>query len=152
MSHTVFDCRMCGHCCQGEGGIVASAPERDRLAAYLGLSVEDFCARYTEAQGKKLVLRCGEDGYCVFFDPATACTVHPAKPDVCRAWPFFRGNLVDATSWELAQDYCPGIIAARGHTEFARQGKAYLRDNGLNKTGRPDEAGALCIADLLEDD
>jgi hypothetical protein len=143
---------MCGHCCQGQGGIVASAPERDRLAAYLGLSVEEFCARYTEAQGEKLVLRCGADGCCVFFDPATACTVHPAKPDVCRAWPFFRGNLVDATSWELAQDYCPGINAASGHQEFVRQGKAYLRDNDLVKAGGPDEAGALCITDLRDDD
>jgi len=151
MSIPVFDCRMCGHCCQGQGGIVASAPERDRLAAYLHISVEEFCARYTEAQGKKLVLRCGEDGFCVFFDPKTACTVHPAKPDVCRAWPFFRGNLVDEVSWELAQDSCPGIRAESGHAEFARQGIAYVNDNGLAKTGREDEANALRIADLTEE-
>lgn len=151
MTTNVFDCRMCGHCCQGQGGIVASAPERERLAAHLGLSVEDFCARYTQAQGRKLVLRCGEDGYCIFFNRDTACTVHPAKPDVCRAWPFFRGNLVDPVSWELSQDYCPGINAASGHAEFARQGVAYVRDNGLAKQGREDEAAALIITDLAEE-
>jgi len=150
MTESVFDCRMCGHCCQGQGGIVASAPERERLAAYLNMAVEEFCDRYTEAQGKKLVLRCGENGYCVFFDPKTACTVHPAKPDVCRAWPFFRGNLIDPVSWELAQEYCPGIKPECGHAEFASQGITYLVDNGLTKTGREDEANALRIADLTE--
>lgn len=150
MTDSVFDCKMCGHCCHGQGGIVASMPERERLAAYLGLSVDEFCAAYTQAQGAKLVLRSREDGFCVFFDAEKACTVHPAKPDVCRAWPFFRGNLVDAISWELAQDYCPGIRAASGHPEFARQGVAYLVDNGLAKQGREDEANALRIGDLTE--
>lgn len=150
MNETVFDCQMCGHCCQGEGGIIASAPEQERLAAFLGLGMDEFQTSYTQLQGVKRVLRTGPDGYCVFFDPQRACTVHPAKPDVCRAWPFFRGNLEDAVSWELAQDYCPGIRAACGHAEFARHGVAYLLEHGLVKDGRPDEANALCIRTLLE--
>lgn len=150
MIDSVFDCKMCGHCCQGRGGIVASASECERLATYLGLSVGAFCEAYTEWQGVKRVLRSREDGFCIFFDPEKACTVHPAKPDVCRAWPFFRGNLVDEVSWELAQDYCPGIRAASGHAEFARQGVAYLVENGLTKQGRPDEANALKIGDLVD--
>jgi len=152
MNHTVFDCRMCGHCCQGRGGIVASASERERLAAYLDLSEAELRRRFMEPQGRKLVLRCGDDGFCVFFDQDLACTVHPAKPDVCRAWPFFRGNLTDVVSWKLAQDYCPGINPDCGHAEFARQGRAYLHDNALTKNGRPDEAAALYIADLPEVD
>ncbi len=150
MIDSVFDCKMCGHCCQGQGGIVASASERERLAAHLGLSVDEFCAVYTQPQGAKLVLRSREDGFCIFFDPEKACTVHPAKPDVCRAWPFFRGNLVDEVSWELAQDYCPGIRPESGHAEFARQGVAYLVNKALTKQGRPDEANALRIGDLME--
>lgn len=150
MTKSVFDCQMCGQCCQGKGGIVASASECARLAAFLGLSVEEFTASYTESQGNKRVLRCGEDGYCVFFHPHKACTVHPAKPDICRAWPFFRGNLVDEVSWELAQEYCPGITRGCSHAEFSRQGLAYLRDHNLIKTGQPDEASALCVTDLLD--
>jgi Fe-S-cluster containining protein len=150
MTNTVFDCQMCGHCCQGQGGIIASASEQVRLARHLGLDVDDFRARYTVAQGKKTVLRSKEDGFCIFFEPGRACTVHPAKPDVCRAWPFFRGNLVDQTSWELAQDYCPGIVAASGHREFVRRGISYLVENGLTKKGGEDEANALNIDDLTE--
>ncbi|NLW81736.1 MAG: YkgJ family cysteine cluster protein [Desulfovibrionales bacterium] len=152
MSITVFDCQMCGHCCHGQGGIVVSAPERQRLAEYLGLSEEDFCATYTQTQDKKLVLRSRGDGFCIFFDAVTACTVHPAKPDVCRAWPFFRGNLVDAVSWEMAQDYCPGIRPDTGHAEFARQGRAYLIENKLTKNGREDEANALHLPGLTDKD
>lgn len=150
MTETVFDCRMCGHCCQGQGGIIASAMEQQRLADYLGISVDDFRAAYTMPQGEKIMLRSREDGFCIFFDPQRACTVHPAKPDVCRAWPFFRGNLVDATSWELAQDYCPGIRSESGHPAFQREGVAYLVEAGLTKDGRPDEANALRINDLLD--
>lgn len=150
MTETVFDCRMCGHCCQGQGGIIASASEQKRLADYLGISVEELRATYTVSQGVKTVLKSREDGFCVFFDPEKACTVHPAKPDVCRAWPFFRGNLVDDTSWELAQDYCPGIRKESGHAAFQKEGVAYLVENGLTKEGQPDEANALQIKDLLE--
>jgi Fe-S-cluster containining protein len=146
----VFICRMCGQCCRGQGGIVASAAEQARLAAHLHMSVDEFRDAYTVPQGKKTVLRTREDGFCVFFDPVAACTVHPAKPDVCRAWPFFRGNLVDPVSWELAQDYCPGIVPQSSHAEFVRVGVRYLIDAGLTKTGREDEANALNISDLME--
>ena len=146
-SKLAFECRMCGHCCQGKGGIVASAPEQKRLAEHLGCSLQELHERYTEPAGKKTVLRCGDDGYCMFFSE-NGCSVHPAKPDICRAWPFFRGNLVDKTSWELAQDYCPGINPDVSHEEFVRQGLQYLRSNRLDKEGRPDEANALCIKDL----
>lgn len=129
---------------------MASAAEQERLAAYLGLELDVFQTRYTQAQGAKRVLRTGDDGFCIFFHSEKACTVHPAKPDVCRAWPFFRGNLEDPVSWELAQDYCPGICAASGHAEFARQGVAYLVEHNLVKSGQSDEATALCIHSLLD--
>lgn len=150
MTKNVFDCNMCGQCCQGQGGIVVSSAEQARLADFLHISVSEFCALYSLPLGKKTMLRTGEDGFCVFFDPQKACTVHPAKPDVCRAWPFFRGNLVDASSWELAQDYCAGIKSEAGHQEFVRQGLRYLLDNALSKTGGSQDAAALKIDDLLD--
>ena len=35
---TVFNCRMCGHCCEGRGGIVVSPTDLARLAAHMGLA------------------------------------------------------------------------------------------------------------------
>jgi Fe-S-cluster containining protein len=139
-----FECRMCGHCCQGEGGIVMTDKDRARLAAHLGLDEAEMVRRYARERGGKLHLTCGDDGYCVFFDQG--CGVHPGRPDICRAWPYFRGNLVDETSWRMVQEYCPGINPEAGHAEFVRQGRRYLRDEGLVRYD-PDTSPNALICD-----
>ena len=42
-----FDCKMCGECCYGEGGIFMEEDEQKRIAKYLGLDLEDFLEQYT---------------------------------------------------------------------------------------------------------
>lgn len=126
-----FDCKRCGHCCHGEGGIVLTAHDRERLAAHLGLGVAEMLERYAEQAGEKMRLRVREDGYCVFFTEGHGCGVHPGRPDICRAWPYFRGNLVDKASWEMIQSDCPGVEQAAGHEAFVQEGVDYLYDNGL---------------------
>jgi len=145
----VFDCRMCGHCCEGKGGIVVSSRDLRRLCDHMGLSPVEFERSWGERWGDKLHIRCGEDGRCVFFEKGAGCSVHEAKPDICRAWPFFRGNLVDAESYMLARDFCPGISVTESHAAFRRQGLDYLLENNLAGSAGKDEAMALQIADLL---
>ena len=145
MSKQAFNCQMCGHCCQGEGGIVMTAKDRTRLAAHLSISEEEMIEKYTQERNGKLHLTCGDDGYCVFYK--TGCGVHPGRPDICRAWPFFRGNLVDETSWEMIQDYCPGVNPEVGHAEFVRQGKQYLRDEDLLRYDPDTSPNALISED-----
>ncbi|MGE4298648.1 MAG: YkgJ family cysteine cluster protein [Desulfovibrionaceae bacterium] len=138
---SAFTCRMCGHCCEGGGGIVMARRDRDRLAAHLGLDEATMLERYAEQRNGKWYLRVGGDGFCLFFKEG--CSVHVAKPDVCRAWPFFRGNLVDEDSWAMAQEYCPGINPEAGHAAFVREGVAYIKENGLEGDDAPDSARAL---------
>ncbi|MBI9110575.1 YkgJ family cysteine cluster protein [Maridesulfovibrio ferrireducens] len=126
-----FECQRCGHCCQGEGGIIMTKKDRKRLAEHLGLPEEEMILKYSETVNGKIRLQSREDGYCVFFNEG--CGVHPGRPDVCRAWPFFRGNLVDKLSWEMVQDYCPGINNEAGHEQFVIQGKEYIRAEGLRQ-------------------
>ncbi|WP_031479231.1 YkgJ family cysteine cluster protein [Maridesulfovibrio frigidus] len=126
-----FDCQRCGHCCQGEGGIIMTPKDRQRLADHLGLPVEEMIQKYSENVNGKIRLQSREDGYCVFFNDG--CGVHPGRPDICRAWPFFRGNLIDEMSWEMIQDYCPGINNEAGHKQFVIQGKEYIRAEGLRQ-------------------
>ncbi|WP_419788066.1 YkgJ family cysteine cluster protein [Pseudodesulfovibrio sp.] len=144
MTAEAFSCKMCGHCCQGEGGIVMTEKDRKRLAEHLGIPVSKLVEKYTQERGGKLHLICGDDGYCVFF--SKGCSVHPGRPDICRAWPFFRGNLVDETSWEMIQEYCPGVNPEVGHAEFVRQGKQYLREEDLLRYD-PDTAPNALLAD-----
>lgn len=126
-----FDCKGCGHCCEGSGGILVSPREVGRLCQFLSISREAFEKQYAEEANGKMRLRTGESGFCVFFAEDVGCGVHEAKPDVCRAWPFFRGNLIDPVSLELAKDYCPGIPKDMTFDDFVSEGVAYLHDTDL---------------------
>ena len=140
-----FQCRMCGQCCQGEGGIIMSEKDQKRLANYLNISVETLLTQYTVRSNAKPCLSTGKDAYCIFFNAEKGCTVHPARPDICRAWPFFRGNIVDKESWAMIHDYCPGVNPQASHEQFALQGIAYLRKHGLTrKDTRHDPMHLFC--------
>lgn len=145
----VFTCQMCGQCCRGQGGIVVSPSDLARITRALGMSAEEFIARYGEERGGKLQIRTGDDGACIFFVEGKGCTVHAGKPDVCRAWPFFRGNIVDPESLAMAKEYCPGIRPDVEHAVFAAEGRAYLRKHHL--LARDRERGG-CAVFLLEGD
>ena len=127
----VFTCRLCGECCRGKGGIVLRQGDQIRLAAFFNMPVSSFLERYAEQRGTKLHISMGSDGCCAFFDPKKLCTVHQARPDICRAWPFFRGNLVDPVSLSMAKEYCPGIDKKVTFARFARSGAAALAREGL---------------------
>ncbi|MBU1249085.1 MAG: YkgJ family cysteine cluster protein [Proteobacteria bacterium] len=136
---------MCGNCCLGSGGIIMSPSDQKRLADHLGMLVEEMLEGYSLDLNGKPCVRTKEDGYCVFYLEGKGCGVHPGRPDICRAWPFFRGNLIDESSWEMVQDYCPGINPKAGHAEFVRQGKQYLRDNNLLRGDKNMDPNALIV-------
>lgn len=145
MSHPkpIFACRMCGTCCHGSGGIVVNEAELRRLAEFVGVSPDRFATEYTLAAGAKRCLTTGEDAFCVFYVRNEGCAVHPARPDVCRAWPYFRGNLIDATSLDMAKADCPGIAPDAEFEAFRAEGRAYLRGHGLTRPKSPLEPSAL---------
>ncbi len=140
-----FSCRRCGKCCEGRGGIVVASRDLPRLCAHLRLPAAEVLARYTEIMGGKPVLRCGEDGFCLFFKAGAGCSIHPARPAVCRAWPFFRGNLVDEVSFVMAREDCPGISRAVDHATFIREGMRYLEEYRLKMHDIRTEARALIV-------
>ena len=145
-----FDCLCCGHCCKGRGGIVVSFKDLKRLCGHLRMTGDEFESTWGERHGNKLHIRAGADGACAFFKNGAGCAVHVAKPDICRAWPYFRGNLLDADSLELSKAFCPGIPSALPHADFARQGLDLLVRENLAGSAGDDEANALQITDLLE--
>ncbi|BBD08309.1 YkgJ family cysteine cluster protein [Desulfovibrio ferrophilus] len=147
--HTAFECQMCGHCCEGTGGIVMATKDRIRLAKHLGLTVEEMLSKYAERVSGKLRLVAGEDGFCIFYKDGKGCSVHLGRPDICRAWPFFRGNLVDESSWEMIQTDCKGVSLEAGHAAFRKQGVAYVLALDVDESD-PEAATALRVSDLVE--
>lgn len=148
-----FSCKRCGHCCQGAGGIILSAGDQARLVAHLnsqGLNGAEELASASYVRLGKRQLTTGPDGYCIYYrQDAGGCGIHPARPDVCRAWPFFRGNLVDKLSWRMIQEDCRGVNPEVTFEEFVRAGLEYLRLHGLDASADED-ANALRCQDLGE--
>lgn len=140
---SVFHCTMCGQCCEGRGGIIVGPADLARLAAFLHLAEATVAERYAELSNGKLKLRVGSDGRCVFFRAGQGCSVHEGKPAICRAWPFFRGNIEDPMSLRLAKDFCPGIARDVSHADFAAEGRAWLAAEGLLASDPTREANAL---------
>ncbi|WP_456324479.1 YkgJ family cysteine cluster protein, partial [Desulfonauticus submarinus] len=102
MDKEIFYCQKCGHCCEGKGGIVVSLEEQNKISSFLNLSIEEFQKKYLEQNQGKDVIKT-KNNFCIFFDPKKGCGIHPVKPKVCAAWPFFRGNLVDENAFEMAK-------------------------------------------------
>jgi len=108
-----FACQRCGCCCKGEGVVNVRDDETASIAEALGVSPEDFLARYTTLTewgerwlNDKFVL--GER-WCVFLerDPlgSYGCAIQRAKPAQCLGFPY-RWRPPDAFEW------CAGLKAS----------------------------------------
>ncbi len=91
----VFQCRQCGDCCAGRGGIFVKPDEVEHMAALLQMPVAEFCRRYVEASALGPWLTVADNGVCVFLMEGNLCRVHQVKPFICRQWPYLPALLVD---------------------------------------------------------
>lgn len=121
VKHPVFQCRQCGVCCAGRGGIHMRPQEVEAMAAYLSMSVEEFCRKFVEASATGPRLTVAANGFCVFLQEGNDCRVHPVKPFICRQWPFLPPLLANADELEHAKGACPGINPACTHEEFVEE-------------------------------
>jgi len=107
--HDVFECQQCGDCCKGFGGTYITPQDIIRISAYIQVDPEKFLDRYCDPSGSRHVLTLGKDGYCIFFDKINACTIHPVKPYMCKAWPFIQTLLTHPENWNAMANSCPGM-------------------------------------------
>ena len=83
-----YHCQRCGNCCRWPGEVVIGDAEISAMALHLGLPEQDFIATYTALRRNRmgLTLKQTTDGACILLEGG-ACSVHPAKPSQCRAFP-----------------------------------------------------------------
>ena len=118
-----FECKMCGECCYGKGGIKVSDTEINRISGFLKITPGSFKSKFCEHRNNHLSIKAGEDGFCFFFDQEKACLIHEVKPEICSLWPFYEANLNDEFNWRLAKEACPGINDDFTFEEFVKQGR-----------------------------
>lgn len=108
-----FSCTRCGACCTGAPGFVwVEIDEIERLAAHERLTPDEFGRRYLRRIGDRISLIEYPNGDCVFWRRDIGCTVYEARPEQCRTWPFWPGNVTSPATWERTRLACPG--AGRG--------------------------------------
>ena len=119
-----FDCKQCGDCCYGEGGIYLEVDDIKKASRFLGMTREAFLFRYCEKRNGRIYIRTGEDGYCIMYDREKSCLIHPVKPKPCSLWPYFPAIVNDRENWEMAKEACPGINPHCKFIDFVKQSKA----------------------------
>ncbi len=123
-----FECTQCGNCCTGPPGYVWFNPDEARaIAAYLGLSEDEFRRRYAAKKSGRWTLEevRTESGYdCVFLrrdeQGKAWCRVYPVRPTQCRTWPFWDSNLRSPRDWAEAAETCPGMRSGKNFVPVER--------------------------------
>lgn len=109
-----FACARCGNCCTGKGSVVVVTDrEVEALARVTGTTPAAFRDEHTRVSMEDTVLLDREDGSCEWLDRAadgtTSCRVQGAKPDQCRAYPFWPRVLKSRSAWDAEGEKCRGI-------------------------------------------
>lgn len=118
-----FKCTQCGNCCSGPSGYVwFTDAEAQRIADFLGVTLEQFLERYTRPVAGRPSLdeiKRGRGQYdCVFLrwdeHGKSQCGIYPVRPGQCRTWPFWPENIHSRRAWEEAAKICPGMGRSDG--------------------------------------
>jgi Fe-S-cluster containining protein len=105
-----FECTRCGACCTGGHGFVwLDDGDIVRIAAHLGVALDDFGRRYVRRIGEHYaLLESPKDGACVFLS-GERCSIYDARPAQCRRFPFWDRVLESPERWRAAALECEGI-------------------------------------------
>ncbi|SFQ35519.1 hypothetical protein SAMN02910358_01716 [Lachnospiraceae bacterium XBB1006] len=107
------DCKGCSDCCRDmEATIVLDPYDVYRLTQFLNQSFESLIGNGVElsvVDGLILPLLSMENdkGCCRFLDETGRCSVHPARPGICRLYPLGRIYEGDEFFYFLQTDACP---------------------------------------------
>lgn len=125
-----FTCTGCGDCCTGGAGYVwVNGEDIAKMAAVVGVSVEDFEDEYVRRVGVRKSLIEYDNGDCVFFDnKSRKCGVYAARPRQCRTWPFWDSNIRTPEAWAETCQACPGSGQGKLHQiEYIQREAAVIR-------------------------
>lgn len=113
-----FACTRCANCCSGHSGFVwLEDGEIERMARVHGATPESFARRFVRTardprsgdQRSALKESEAEGGRCALLVGKNECSVYDARPEHCRAFPYWPSVMTDRAAFESARSTCPGI-------------------------------------------
>lgn len=105
-----FHCTGCGKCCTGQPGFAwVTLDEIEAIAAYLGLTIDQFARRHLREINGQYALKEHVDTYACTFLDGKACRIYPVRPKQCKTFPWWVQNLETKEDWDEAARYCEGI-------------------------------------------
>ncbi len=104
-----FQCQSgCTKCCEQQGFVYLTEDDIKHLAAFVEMSAAAFEKRYVYRTRNLRRLRVPRHAQCEFLKDG-GCSVHPAKPLQCAAFPFWPELVGNKRNWREAGEWCPGI-------------------------------------------
>lgn len=106
------DCKGCSACCKGMGSSIVLDPlDAMRIEEALDLSFEELLVNHLELNVVDGIIlpnlkMSGQDEACVFLNEEGRCSIHPARPSICRIFPLGRIYEDGAFSYFLQVNEC----------------------------------------------
>jgi len=122
----IFQCTMCGYCCQGETTVSLNEEDRTQITQALDIELDELTCRYLRETNNIYQMKT-ENGYCIFYD--NGCSLHPHSPWQCRQWPFHPAILKDENNFKTIQSSCPGIKKTATYKDVCKYIK-HVKANG----------------------
>ena len=103
-----YACQRCTACCRWPGDVRIEEHEIATIARHLGISEDEFIARFTRLRTnrKGLSLIEKDNHECVMLD-GHDCRIHPVKPTQCRGFP----NTWNFPGWRKVCEAIPLAVA-----------------------------------------
>ncbi len=104
-----FECQPdCFKCCLKPGAIFFDADDIRRISKFLNCSPTKLKSDYLENEDGQWLINVDADNPCPFLN-RQGCSIHAAKPEQCRTYPFWREILSSKKRWVSEAELCPGI-------------------------------------------
>jgi uncharacterized protein len=120
-----FTCTQCGNCCAGPPGFVwITTDELNRLAEFFHMTPQKAADEYCRDLGGRWSLRerrnLQGEYECILLrteqDGRRMCGAYSVRPQQCRTFPFWSGNLESKTAWDATAGRCPGMNQGRHYS------------------------------------
>lgn len=94
-------CEMCGKCCY-QSVIVVRDSDLERMADNLKMPIREFITTYLYREKGRWYIK--KTNPCVFLDEDKRCSIHEARPEVCRDFPYTVSKLMSRIYLGLLSD------------------------------------------------